>query len=147
MRTLIKSGPNGEHIEVTYDEHNPQDRKQAWKTFWEISEEEYDRQEAERRKASEEFKKKYPLLHNLVWADGEMYYVDDHGNRLDDISTVKHLGEIKDQVAKCFSDVAPKESILVNGLEMDRFSLLGQELEKTKFQNNAKDFILKDSVE
>lgn len=144
IRTLGKEGPDGKWVEVSYDDKNPAERKQAWMTFWEESEIEYDRREAEMKKEREEFKKKYPLLDNLVWADGEMYYVDDDGNRLDDIETAAHLEKIKSQISQCFSDISPKEPLKLNGVDVDRNVLLESALDETSFSNNAKDFILSD---
>lgn len=128
--------------------------KTKWiRDYWDEKQEEYDKREAERKKENDEFYAKYPSLKNLMWVDGEMYYTDDDGNRLSDVDTKAQLNNIKDQIRDCFIEVSPKEPLLVSKLdpntlevtcteEVDRLSMLDEELDKTKFnRNNARAFI------
>ena len=53
----------------------------AWAYAFNQTLEEYDEMQKESEARLAEFDTKYPLLKDLVWANGEMYYQDKDGNR------------------------------------------------------------------
>lgn len=85
-------------------------------------------QRAEAERAVEDARKNLPeILRGLVWADGEMYYIDENGQRTDQAVDVAAVTE--NMVAR-MKEQAPKTPLKVNGQEVDREKLLRREVDR-----------------
>jgi hypothetical protein len=103
-------GSNGNT--VWYDPTDPADEKRAWMSAFGMSSERYDEIKDQTQKRIDEFNAKYPLLKNLVWANGEMYYTDDAGNRIETEVALKDVTDtLKNTMREQLKDRIPNAEI------------------------------------
>ena len=122
-----KLGTYGNMVE--YDPTCPVETKKAFMQVFNLSEAEYDAQQARRKAREEEEDNKYPHLKNLVWVNTDsvnvMYYVDDKGKKID---KVLDMTEITKQMLAELKEKTPDDVILVNGEKLSRTAVLLENL-------------------
>jgi hypothetical protein len=82
---------------IHYDPTNPLDEKRAWMAAFNISSDRYDEIKMSAFKKKEELDTKHPYLKNLNWVNGEMYYIDDNGNRIETEVAIKEISASLEQ--------------------------------------------------
>lgn len=92
-----------------YDPSDPVEEKQAWMAAFDMTPERYDEVKELGRKRTEAFNTKYPYLKNLNWTNGEMYYTDDAGNRLE---TEIALDQATDSMKEAMANILKNKAIL-----------------------------------
>lgn len=91
--------------QIKYNQRDKSSYRLAWIDFMQITPEEYDKREAKFAKEREDDARKSPYLHNLMWVDGRMYYVDDNKN---EISLDQHIELMKKKFGDDVFELAEK---------------------------------------
>ena len=84
------SGPAGSYW---YDQTDLVDEKRAWMAAFKISSEKHDEIMEKNKKKTEEFDKQYPFTRNLHFVNGELFYLDEKGKRIEFEDGLKAIGD------------------------------------------------------
>lgn len=127
-------GKNGNT--VWYNQNDPVDEKRAWMAALGMTSERYDEMKESSRKRNEAFNQKYPYLKNLSWTNGEMYYTDDKGNRIDTQVALDQAAEsMKDAMRNLLKDRMPNTEVET------RVELLTKVIEGNEIFNSGDDYL------
>lgn len=85
----------------TYNSEDPAMERLANAYFFNQTLEQYDARQEEHRLKREKSKRENPELHNLMWVDGRMYYVDDDGK---EISNEEHFKKMRAELGDDYFD-------------------------------------------
>lgn len=130
MAKTAKLGTLGGKM-VEYDPTNPEETKKAFMEVFNLSSEQYDAQQKRTQDRAKEEENKYPALNNLIWANNEIYYVDDQGKFS---PKAVNIEEITNQMLAQMKEVNPDDTILINGEKHSRSAMLRADLAKAKIR-------------